>query len=190
MSLLLFLTHYICFYDIQPADDLRVTSYCDNFSLLTAEITAEEEFHTRDVDSSSWYLKPDRDIILTLSEALESCHLNLSRCTCAVTKTTNVTTPTSPGPNTSTVWPIIAPRLHSTTFVYLDNPQSSTQHYPPAEAILVTPPGIAPVAKYAHAEPNSLSTSFERTYQNATTGQVYDSVSWPACLPISHCWTH
>jgi hypothetical protein len=39
---------------IIPADGLRVTSYCDNSSLLKAE----EEFHTRDNDSSSWYFKP------------------------------------------------------------------------------------------------------------------------------------
>jgi hypothetical protein len=62
MSLLLFLTHYIRFYNIKPAVDLRVTSYCDNSSLLKAE----EEFHTRDVDSSSWCLKPDHDVIMTL----------------------------------------------------------------------------------------------------------------------------
>jgi hypothetical protein len=46
MSLLLSLTHYIRYYKIQPADDLRVTSYCDNSSLLEAE----EKFHTRDVE--------------------------------------------------------------------------------------------------------------------------------------------
>jgi hypothetical protein len=61
MSLLLFLTHYIRYHNIKTADDLRVTSYCDNSSLLKAE----EEF--RDVDSSSWYLKPDHDVIMTLS---------------------------------------------------------------------------------------------------------------------------
>jgi hypothetical protein len=37
MSLLLFLTHYIRFYDIHPAADLRVNSYCDNSNLLEAE---------------------------------------------------------------------------------------------------------------------------------------------------------
>jgi hypothetical protein len=55
MSLLLFLTHYIRFYNIEPAAGLRVASYCDNSSLLKAE----EAFHTRDVDSASWYLNPD-----------------------------------------------------------------------------------------------------------------------------------
>jgi hypothetical protein len=55
MSLLLFLTHYIRYHNIKTAD-LRVTSYCDNSSLLKAE----EEFHTRDVDSSSWYLARPR----------------------------------------------------------------------------------------------------------------------------------
>jgi hypothetical protein len=37
------LTHYIRYYGIKPADDLRVTSYCDNESLLKNE----EAFHTR-----------------------------------------------------------------------------------------------------------------------------------------------
>ncbi len=64
MSLLLFLIHYLCYYETQPVDDLRVTSYCDNSSLLAAV----EEFHTRDVDSSSSYLKPDHDVIMTLSK--------------------------------------------------------------------------------------------------------------------------
>jgi hypothetical protein len=49
MSLLLFLTHYIRFYNIQPAADPRVTFYCDNSSLNKAE----KAFHTKDVDSSS-----------------------------------------------------------------------------------------------------------------------------------------
>ena len=52
---------------IQPADDLLVTSYCVNSSLFTAE----EEFHTRDVDSSNWYLQPDHDVTMTLCEVRE-----------------------------------------------------------------------------------------------------------------------
>jgi hypothetical protein len=73
MSLLLFLAHYIRFYNIKPAADLRVTSYCDNSSLLKAE----EEFHTRNVDSASWYLKPDHDVIMTLSEVREGLPFQL-----------------------------------------------------------------------------------------------------------------
>jgi hypothetical protein len=41
--------------------------YCDNSSLLRNE----ESFRTRDIDSSSWYTKPDHDVIMTLS-ALET----------------------------------------------------------------------------------------------------------------------
>jgi hypothetical protein len=73
MSLLLFLTHYIRFYNIEPAAGLRVTSYCDNSGLLKAE----EAFHTRDVDSASWYLKPDHDVIMTLSEVREGLPFQL-----------------------------------------------------------------------------------------------------------------
>jgi hypothetical protein len=63
LSLLSFLTHYILYLDIQTPDDLGITSYCDNQSLLKNE----EKFHTRDVDSSSWYTNPDHDVIMTLS---------------------------------------------------------------------------------------------------------------------------
>jgi hypothetical protein len=50
--------------NIKPAAGLRVISYCDSSSLLKAE----KAFHNKDVDSSSWYLKPDHDVIMTLSE--------------------------------------------------------------------------------------------------------------------------
>jgi hypothetical protein len=73
MALLMFLKHYIRYYDIKLANDLRVTSYCDNSSLLKAE----EAFHTRDVDSSSWYLKPDHDVIMTLNEDREGLPFRL-----------------------------------------------------------------------------------------------------------------
>jgi hypothetical protein len=64
MSLLLFLAHYIRFYKIKPAVGLRVISYYDSSSLLKVE----KAFHEKDVDSSSWYLTPDHDVIMTLSE--------------------------------------------------------------------------------------------------------------------------
>jgi hypothetical protein len=47
ISLLSFLTHCILYLDIQPSEDLCITSYCDNHSLLKNE----EKFHTRDIDS-------------------------------------------------------------------------------------------------------------------------------------------
>jgi hypothetical protein len=49
------LTHYIRYFNIQPPDELCVATYCYNSSLLTIR----EEYHTGDVDSSSWYLKDD-----------------------------------------------------------------------------------------------------------------------------------
>jgi hypothetical protein len=57
IPLLLFLSHYLRFLDIHPPDDLCITSYCDNSSLLNHE----EEFYTRDIDSSSLYTKLDHD---------------------------------------------------------------------------------------------------------------------------------
>jgi hypothetical protein len=73
MSVLLFLTLYMRYYNINLVDGLRVMSYCNNSSLLKAE----EYFHTRDVDSSSWYLKPDHDVTMTLSEVREGLPLQL-----------------------------------------------------------------------------------------------------------------
>jgi hypothetical protein len=63
LSLLSFLTHYILYLEIQTSDDLCITSYYDNHSLLKNE----ETFHTRDIDSSSWYTNSDHDVIITLS---------------------------------------------------------------------------------------------------------------------------
>jgi hypothetical protein len=61
LSLLSFLTHYMLYLDIQASEDLCITSYCDNHSLLKNE----EKFHTRDVNSSSWYINLDHDVIMT-----------------------------------------------------------------------------------------------------------------------------
>jgi hypothetical protein len=58
-----FLTHYMLYLDIQASEDLCITFYCDNHSLLKNE----EKFHTRDINSSSWYINPDHDVIMTLS---------------------------------------------------------------------------------------------------------------------------
>jgi hypothetical protein len=57
-----YLTHYFLYLEIQISVDLCITSYCDNYSLLKKE----ENFHTQDIDSSSWYTNPDHDVIMTL----------------------------------------------------------------------------------------------------------------------------
>jgi hypothetical protein len=49
--------------DIHPPDDLCITSYCDNPSLLLRE----EEFHIRDIDSSRVCTKPGHNKPMTLS---------------------------------------------------------------------------------------------------------------------------
>jgi hypothetical protein len=105
MSLLLFLTHYIRYHNIKTADDLRVTSYCDNSSLLKAE----EEFHTRDVDSS-WYLKPDHDVNL-LVRCGKDCRSN-SFQSIKATKTKSALSPILPDPNNSTYSQTMAQRPH------------------------------------------------------------------------------
>ena len=63
LSMLSFLTHYLHYFGIKNHTDLSITTYCDNESLLRKE----EEFHTRDIDSSSLYTRPDHDVIMQLS---------------------------------------------------------------------------------------------------------------------------
>jgi hypothetical protein len=48
LSLISFLTQYLLYLEIQPTDDLCITSYCDNYVFLK-----NEAFHTRDIESSS-----------------------------------------------------------------------------------------------------------------------------------------
>jgi hypothetical protein len=47
------------------------------------------------VDSSSWYLKSDHDVIMKLSSVRKDYHLNSSHDTSRVTKTTSTNTMTS-----------------------------------------------------------------------------------------------
>jgi hypothetical protein len=74
ISLLLFVTHYLRYLGLHPPDALGITSYCDNSSLLNRE----EAFHTRDIDSPSFYAKPDHDINMTLSELRANLPLRLA----------------------------------------------------------------------------------------------------------------
>ena len=74
LSLLLFLQHYLIYLEIQPHAELRITSYCDNESLLSTE----EAFHTREVDSPGLYVKPDHDIIMQLSALRAKLPFNLA----------------------------------------------------------------------------------------------------------------
>jgi hypothetical protein len=53
---------------MQPPDDLCITSYFDNFSLLESE----EAFYTRDIDSLSWYTNSEHDVIIRLIRALRT----------------------------------------------------------------------------------------------------------------------
>jgi hypothetical protein len=163
MSLLLFLAHFIRYYDIQP-DDLRVTSYCDNSSLLTTE----EAFHTRDMDSSSWYLKPDHDVIMTLSEIRTNTPFKLA----SQRDFDDLTRPEQLN--------VLADHRATAALKELCAAGQPTDFYPlPAcRAISVMPPGISPVAKSARSEPNFPSTYLQK--RNNRTDQVYDSISWSA----------
>jgi hypothetical protein len=164
MSLLLFLTHYIRYHNIKTADDLRVTSYCDNSSLLKAE----EEFHTRDVDSSSWYLKPDHDVIMTLSEVREGLPFQLiSKHVKSQTK--SALSPILPDPNNSTYSQTMAQRPHLIS-VQLTKSKSST-HFQHVEPIFVTNGYIT--SREIRTLRNELPEYELRAYlQNAMTGQT------------------
>jgi hypothetical protein len=159
MSVLLFLTHYIRYYGIKTSDNLRVTSYCDSEKPLKNE----ESFH-RDVDSSSWYLKSDHDVIMKLSSVRKDYHLNSSHDTSRVTKTTseyddltrpeqlNVSRPPRPDALDELcgwkIWII-----------------------PAAEATCATVPGILPVAK-SHAQNRIHRVRAPSVPSDATTGQT------------------
>ncbi len=69
LSLLSFLTHFLLYLELQPSDDICISSYCDNFSL---------PFHTGDIVSSNWYAKPDHDVIMTLSALQTNSLLRLA----------------------------------------------------------------------------------------------------------------
>jgi hypothetical protein len=73
MSLLLFLTHYIATTALNPQMTC-VTSYCDNESFSRPRRPFIPE-----VDSSSWYLKSDHDVIMKLSSVREGLPFELSR---------------------------------------------------------------------------------------------------------------
>jgi hypothetical protein len=119
-------------------------------------------------------------------------HSNSPHSTSAATKTTNATSTTSPGPNNSMSLPTTAPPLHSRSSAQLVSPLNSTR-YPPARPLSVMLPGIPPVAKTARSEPNSRSTNCERTYKNATMGQIRSlipSAGPPTDQPMSNWSTH
>jgi hypothetical protein len=165
MSLLLFLTHYIRYYGIKTADDLRVTSYCDNSSL----IKAEEEFHTRDVDSSSWYLKSDHDVIMTLNKGRKGLPFQLiSRHV----KSHQDDEREFDDLTRSEQLNVFADRRATAALDELRAADKNKELYPlPAcRGYLRDASGLSPVANYARSEPNSLSSSFERFFKNATIG--------------------
>jgi hypothetical protein len=121
----------------------------------SSPLKAEEDFHTRDVDSSSWYLKPDHDVIMTSAKYGRVAFQLISR---HVKSTKSATMTTSTRPEQLNVE---ADQRVSTKFYPVPPARPSARRH-----------RISPVAKYARSEPNFLSTSFEGTFKNATTGQT------------------
>jgi hypothetical protein len=168
----MFLTHYIRYYGIKTSDNLRVTSYCDSESLLKNE----ESFHTRDVDSSSWYLKSDHDVIMKLSSVQGLPFELISRHVKShqddkyeyddLTRPEQLNVQADHRASDALDELLAAGEIPSSTRYLL------------AEATCATVPGILPVAKSTRSEPNSLSTSSERLQRrNNWSDEVYDSTS-------------
>jgi hypothetical protein len=154
MSLVLFLPHYIRFYNIKPSAGLRVTSYCDSSSLLKV---IEKAFHTKDVHSSTWYLKSDHDVIIALTEVRKGLPFKV------------ILRHVKSHQDDERAF---VDRLHSISFVRRGKPQRSTYFLSVGAIYVTATASISPVVKYAHSEPHSLRTSFETICNTATTGQT------------------
>jgi hypothetical protein len=98
------LFHFLCY------STTRFNRRTTCVSRLTATIPAplgprktEEEFHARDLDSPSWYLKPGHDVIMTLSGVRTALPFKVISLHVSGHTTTSATTMTSSGPNNSMV---------------------------------------------------------------------------------------
>jgi hypothetical protein len=133
----------------------------------TAKASQERGISYPDVDSSSWYLKSDHDVIMKLSSVRKDYHLNSSHDTSRVTKTTSTNTTT----HSTEQLNVQADHRASDALdeLRLVNPRVLPDT---CRSYLCDSTGILPVAKYTRSEPNSLSTSSERTFSDATTGQT------------------
>jgi hypothetical protein len=128
----------------------------------------------RDVDSSSWFLKPDHDVIMTVREKLPfkivllhlRSHQDEIRDYADLTRPEQLNGLTDHRATCCTQYPSRSGK-----------PQRST-HYSPAEAIFMTPPGISPVANSARSDQYELRAYLQS--RNNWSDQVYDSISWPA----------
>jgi hypothetical protein len=127
ISLLSFLTHYMLYLDIQPSEDLCITSYFDNHSLLKNE----EKFYTGDINSSSWYMNPDHDVIMSLSALRTKLRFRWHRYTFALIKMDTATSTYSRDLHNSTFLPTNSLPKHSRHSAQRDNLQNST-HFPHA----------------------------------------------------------
>jgi hypothetical protein len=188
MSLLLFLAHYIKFYEIKLAAGLRLISYCDSFSLLKAE----KAFREKDVDSSSSYLKPDHDVIMTLSEVRKGLPFELisQHVESHQDKERDYDDLTRPEQLN-----VLADRCATAALDQLcagERPQRFTHFLRVGAIFVIATVGISPVVKYAHSETHSLSKSFETICNAATNGQTRpttQSIGLPMVQPVQHSLT-
>jgi hypothetical protein len=177
ISVLSFLTHYIRFLEIQPHDTLRIVSYCDNTSLLGQE----ETFHTRDIDSSSMYTKPDHDIIMQLSALRANLPFHLASLHVRGHQDEKCDFKLLPRPAQLNV---LADRLATEVLMDLRAAATPTEFYPlPAcRAYLMDDKGYI-----TSKEKQTLMTEFSeyelRAYlqdHNNWTETIYESINWPA----------
>jgi hypothetical protein len=163
--------------DIQASEDLCITSYCDNHSLLKNE----EKFHTRDINSSSWYMNPDHDVIMTLSALRTKVTFRWHRYTFALIKTDTATSTYSRDLHNSTFLPTHSLPKHSRNSAQRDNLHKST-HYPHAAPTCVMALDTSQAAKRRTLR-NEFSEYEIRAYlqqRNGWTAHILDSINWIA----------
>jgi hypothetical protein len=164
LSLLSVLTHYMLYLEIQTSEDLCITSYCDNHSLLKKE----ETFHTRDIDSSSWYTNPDHDVSVLRTKLIFRRH----RYTFALIETDTANSTFFHDLHNSMFLPTNSLSKYSRTSKQRTNLPSST-HYPHAASTYVMAQGTSQAAK---------KVTHERIpcVRNAWTAHILDSINWTA----------
>jgi hypothetical protein len=163
-------SHFIMYLEIQTSDDLCIASYCDNQSL----VKNEGIFHSRDIESSSWYTNPVHDVIMTLS-ALRH------RYTSAGTETDIANSTFSHDLHSSMSLPTNSIPKYSRTSEHRINLSRST-HYPHAASTYVMTQGTSQATKNARSRIEFPKYEIRAYLQqrNGWTTHTLDPINWTA----------
>jgi hypothetical protein len=148
-------------------------------TIVTSLLTIEEEFHTtRDVDSSSWYLKTDHDVIMTLSEnSRPTSHCSFPLCALAGIKMKSSPSISSPSQSNSMSLLTTSLLMHTRISAQLASLLNSI-HCPPAESFFT--------GYLASNIKRTLRTEYSgSTSRNVTSGQPTFMISSAVLLLIS-----